>query len=88
MARAGSEEAEERRRFQQALLIDGNLVMRDDRTRSWWQQLSGTAIAGPLEGRQLPRVPHALVSWLQWRTEHPATTVVLGEPGRDYRPVR
>lgn len=91
MAQAGSDAGGERGgrlRFEQALLIERNLVMRDEASDSWWQQLSGTAIAGPLQGRTLEEITYALVTWRQWRGGHPTTTVVLGEPDRDYSPVR
>ena len=31
--------------------------MRDEETGSYWQQITGTAIAGPLKGRKLTLVP-------------------------------
>jgi hypothetical protein len=33
-----------------------NFVMQDDQTGSWWQQVSGEAILGPLKGRRLTLV--------------------------------
>ena len=30
-----------------------NFVMQDDQTGSWWQQVSGEAILGPLKGLSL-----------------------------------
>jgi hypothetical protein len=34
-----------------------NFVMQDTQTGTWWQQVSGEAILGPLKGRQLTLVP-------------------------------
>ena len=34
-----------------------NFVMQDVETGTWWQQVSGEAILGPLKGRRLQLVP-------------------------------
>lgn len=36
---------------------DQNFLMRDRETGTWWQQITGRAIAGPLKGTQLQLVP-------------------------------
>ena len=53
-----------------------NFIMKDEQTGSWWQQVSGRAIQGPLEGSQLKRVPHDEVTFATWKREHPATRVL------------
>ena len=45
--------------------------MRDDETGSWWQQISGKAIQGPLRGQQLVNVEMDEVSFALWKKENP-----------------
>jgi hypothetical protein len=58
------------------LLLDSNKIMVDLETRSLWRQLTGTAIAGPLEGLQLESLLLTTTTWGEWRDLHPATLVV------------
>jgi hypothetical protein len=53
-----------------------NFVMRDDQTGTWWQQVSGAAIQGPLKGRQLTLVPHDELLFETWKAEEPAGRVL------------
>jgi Protein of unknown function (DUF3179) len=46
-----------------------NFIMRDNETGSWWQQVSGEAIHGPLQGSRLKRVVHDEISFGIWRSE-------------------
>lgn len=41
--------------------------MRDEETGSWWQQVTGEAIFGPLKGRQLKLLNHDELSFDLWR---------------------
>ena len=50
--------------------------MRDEETGSWWQQVSGKAIHGPLEGRQLKSVFHDEISFAIWKREQPQGRVL------------
>src|SRR5262245_45720655 len=50
--------------------------MRDEETGSWWQQVSGEAILGPLKGRQLSPVVHDEVTFAIWKHEQPAGRVL------------
>jgi hypothetical protein len=52
-----------------------NFLMEDLETRSWWQQVNGTAINGPLKGRHLDPVLHDEITYGLWRREHPAGRV-------------
>lgn len=45
--------------------------MRDEETGSWWQQVSGEAILGPLKGRRLNLVFHDELSFATWKSEKP-----------------
>jgi hypothetical protein len=51
--------------------------MTDEETGSWWQQISGMAVAGPLKGKRLTRVFHDEVAFRLWLREHPATRVLV-----------
>jgi Protein of unknown function (DUF3179) len=48
-----------------------NFVMRDDETGSWWQQVSGEAILGPLKGKRLTLLPFDHLTFALWREESP-----------------
>ena len=53
-----------------------NFLMEDRETGSWWQQVTGEAIAGPLRGRRLTPLLHDEVTFALWRAEHPGTRVL------------
>jgi Protein of unknown function (DUF3179) len=45
-----------------------NAMFEDPTTKSWWRQVTGEAIAGPLKGQQLPEFPSTqttLETWLE-----------------------
>jgi uncharacterized protein DUF3179 len=48
-----------------------NFVMQDAETGTWWQQVSGEAILGPLKGRQLTLVPFDHLTFAAWLEETP-----------------
>jgi hypothetical protein len=53
-----------------------NFIMRDEETGSWWQQVTGEAIQGPLRGRRLHGIVHDEVSFGIWRGENPTGRVL------------
>lgn len=53
-----------------------NAMIEDLETRSWWQQASGEAIAGPLKGQRLTALDHDEVTYALWAREHPRTRVL------------
>jgi hypothetical protein len=53
-----------------------NFLMRDEETGSYWQQVTGTAVAGPLKGGQLSLVPQDELSFALWKKEQPNGTVL------------
>jgi hypothetical protein len=55
--------------FHLAGINNQNFIMRDDETGTWWQQVSGKAIHGPLQGRQLKPVLHDEISFAIWKRE-------------------
>lgn len=63
-------------RFHLAGINNQNFVMQDEETGSWWQQITGRAIAGPLRGRQLERVFHDELTFRIWSAENPAGRVL------------
>lgn len=57
-----------------------NLVMYDERTRSFWSQAIGEAICGEYAGTRLEILPSELTSWGEWRDQHPDTEILLPPP--------
>ena len=50
--------------------------MRDEETGSWWQQVSGEAIFGPLKGQHLHPVFHDELTFGLWKKEKPQGRVL------------
>jgi hypothetical protein len=50
--------------------------MRDEETGSFWQQITGAAIAGPLKGEKLTLVPQDELTFALWKQEQPNGTVL------------
>lgn len=57
--------------FHLAGINNQNFIMRDEETGSWWQQVTGQAIQGPLKGAQLKPVLHDELSFGVWQREQP-----------------
>ena len=57
--------------FHLAGINNQNFLMRDDQTGTYWQQISGRAISGPLAGTQLKLIPFDELTFALWRTEQP-----------------
>jgi hypothetical protein len=53
-----------------------NFIMRDEETGSWWQQVTGEAILGPLKGQRLRSVFHDEVTFGVWKRERPQGRVL------------
>ena len=70
-----------RLRFEYDSMVNANEVHRDVETGSRWQQSTGKAISGPLQGRTLTLYPFILTTWKEWRTRFPATTMMKPLPG-------
>jgi hypothetical protein len=66
--------------FDLAGINNQNFIMRDEETGSWWQQVSGEAILGPLKGRRLTRVPMDEISFALWKREQPRGRVLRPDP--------
>jgi Protein of unknown function (DUF3179) len=56
-----------------------NAMFEDEITKSWWQQATGTAIAGTLKGQQLPEVFSQQMTLKQWLLLHPNTLIMQAD---------
>ena len=56
--------------FHLAGINNQNFIMRDDETGTWWQQVSGEAIHGPLKGKQLNPVYSDELTFAVWKREN------------------
>src|ERR1700678_2162011 len=54
--------------------------MRDEQTGTYWQQISGAAISGPLKGRHLTLVLSDELTLATWKSEQPHGTVLDDVP--------
>ncbi len=62
--------------FHLAGINNQNFLMRDEETGSFWQQITGTAIAGPFKGAKLTLVPQDELTFGLWKKEQPNGTVL------------
>lgn len=65
--------------FHLAGIHDQNFIMRDEETGSFWQQVSGQCISGPLKGNRLARVHSDELYRSQLAAEAPDATVLVGQ---------
>jgi len=63
--------------FHLAGINNQNFIMRDEETGSWWQQVTGCAILGPLSGRCLEQITWDEVTFDLFRREYPDARVLL-----------
>lgn len=63
------------------LLRNSDLVMYDRQTQSWWQQFTGTAIVGELNGSELRLVPSSIVAFATFRASYPEGRVLSRDTG-------
>jgi len=66
--------------FHLAGINNQNFLMRDDQTGTYWQQISGLAISGPLQGTQLEPVHSDELTFALWRSEAPNGMVLKPAP--------
>src|SRR3954469_22653311 len=67
-------------RFHLAGINNQNFLMRDEQTGTYWQQITGLAVAGPLAGRRLPLVSADELTFALWKAEQPDGTVIQDVP--------
>jgi hypothetical protein len=58
-----------------------NLIMYDRQTETWWQQATGDAIAGEHTGAQLEFYPASMISWKDFKAQHPDGKVLSRDTG-------
>jgi hypothetical protein len=54
--------------------------MRDEETGTWWQQVTGEALHGPLKGKRLKGVIHDEISFAVFKAERPEGRVLKPDP--------
>jgi hypothetical protein len=62
-------------------LYKSNVLIYDHQTESLWSQLKETAIAGPMVGNKLHKIPVKRTSWKRWLDKHPQTMVLSPDTG-------
>jgi hypothetical protein len=55
--------------------------MYDHQTGSYWFQMLGKAIIGPLTGRRLTMIPSMTITWGDWKRLHPDTLILRRDQG-------
>ena len=69
--------------FYLAGINNQNFLMRDRETGSWWQQVTGRAISGPMAGTALEPAPYDELTFGLWKSESPHGTVLAPVAGRE-----
>jgi hypothetical protein len=72
-------------RFHLAGINNQNFIMRDEETGTFWQQVSGQAISGPLKGKQLEPVLYDDVSYAVWKREYPNGRVLVPDDSAPWK---
>ena len=53
-----------------------NAMFEDEESKTWWRQVNGEAIAGPLKGMKLQELPSAQMRLGSWIRENPTTLIL------------
>lgn len=72
--------------FYLAGINNQNFLMRDKETGTWWQQINGKAVYGPLKGSSLDLVPYDELTFGEWKSEVSGGQVLAEVPkyAKDY----
>jgi hypothetical protein len=64
-----------------------NAMFEDATTKSWWQQETGTAIAGPLKGTSLKEIPSEQLTLNVWLRKYPNSLIMQPDTSfnKDYK---
>ena len=62
-------------------LHESDMVMYDHETGSYWFQVLGEAIVGPLTSKRLTLIPSVTTTWGRWKEQHPNTRVLSRDLG-------
>ncbi len=65
-------------------LFENDMVMVDRETGSYWWQVAGTGIVGPLTGQTLTPLAAQTTTWESWTAQHPQTALMERISGRSY----
>jgi hypothetical protein len=57
-----------------------NAMFEDKRTKTWWRQVTGEAVIGPLKGQVLPEMPYTQTTLAKWSELYPHTLVMQPDP--------
>jgi hypothetical protein len=60
-----------------------DLVMYDRKTETWWQQITAEGIVGELTGVKLEVLPSQILSWGEFKKQHPEGEVLSRDTGFD-----
>jgi Protein of unknown function (DUF3179) len=66
--------------FHLAGINNQNFIMRDEETGSWWQQVTGECVLGPLKGRRLKMFDHDELTFATWKGEGARGRVLRPDP--------
>jgi hypothetical protein len=74
--------------FHLAGINNQNFLMRDEQTGTYWQQISGRGVSGPLTGQSLKLIPSDELTFKLWKSEEPDGIVLKDIPADegDYAP--
>jgi Protein of unknown function (DUF3179) len=75
-------------RFHLAGINNQNFLMRDEQTGTYWQQITGLAVSGPLAGKRLTLVSADELTFALWKMEQPDGMVLddMAIYAKDYAP--
>lgn len=71
--------------FHLAGINNQNFLLQDEETGSWWQQVTGEAVQGPMKGKRLELVFHDELSFALWKREHPEGRVLRPDDSVPWR---
>ena len=57
-----------------------NAMFEDNATKSWWRQVTGEAITGPLKGTVLAEIPSQQMTVAAWLKENPSSLILQPDP--------
>ena len=57
-----------------------NAMFEDKKTKSWWRQATGEAVAGKLKGEALKEIPSQQMRLSAWLRQNPASLILQPDP--------
>ena len=66
--------------FHLAGINNQNFIMSDEETGSWWQQITGECVLGPLKGRRLKLADFDELTFAEWKREDARGRVLRPDP--------